>query len=191
MGSRAWSRNAAAIQGKPVSPTAPTNGQLLGYVSATGLWTPTAPAGATGERAASNTTSAAQSGNGDLQSLVLPAGALSADGDQLHIFAWGHAATVSGLIQVSFGATVVESHNFPGATCEFILHVFLVRTGATAQVACGSEIGGGATTIDPGVTRSTPAETLANAITIKTNSASITGGTLTLYGLTYYVQKAA
>lgn len=84
-------QNAVALQGVPVAVTAPTDTQLLEYVGATGLWTPTSVSIGTG----SVTQITMGSGLSSTQSPLTTAGTMSVDGSVVALLAAANAFTKS------------------------------------------------------------------------------------------------
>jgi hypothetical protein len=112
-------------------------------------------------------------GEDDLMTYELPAGTLAVDGQAVQVTAWGTFATNANvkLVRAYFGATGVlltiggHQPSNAGWRAQFTI----IRTGATAQVLVGQNIerdaAGSSFVFTPA--EATPAETLADAITIK------------------------
>jgi hypothetical protein len=125
-------------------------------------------------RSAADVTSSG-TGETDLKTYSLPAGTLSTNGDSVRVTVTGSAIgdTNSKTVRLYFGATVVLTYPITGADdTAWRMWAEITRTGATAQIACGQfdTVGSGA-----GFTTSAPAETLANAITIKMTGQAAVG----------------
>jgi len=109
-------------------------------------------------------------------SFSLPAGTLAVNGQALRLTAYGNAVTQNATPTIKFGATAVANLVVTaGNAFSFVIHV--VRTGATTQVS-GAVEGQATPTATMAVVRTTPAETLANAITIDFRGLVVAGGTL-------------
>jgi hypothetical protein len=132
-----------------------------------------------------STTSGPNSGTTetDLGTYSMPGGTLSVNGQKVRITAWGQIASNANLktIKLYFGSTVLITDNGTVNGAGFRLYGEVVRTGATTQVAHGISMM--QRTLLNGFT--SPAETLANAITIKATGQSAVGSNdLTLRGFT-------
>ena len=128
-----------------------------------------------GQRAA-NTSQVANVGAGedDLQTLTSTAGTLDANGEMIVIIAAGTTAANGNAktIKLYYGATVIASS---GATVwnnlPWVIIAVVIRTGAATQLAFGLVT---ASAIAPIIVApTTPGETCANAITIKTTGEGV------------------
>ena len=123
-----------------------------------------------------NSTNGNRNSTGDGQTIALPAGLLVNTGDCLEIEAVCVTSGLSGTVDLIFGGTTLATSGAlvtTTATIQFTGTV--IRTGATTQIAMGCcyyAAGGSSPAY------STPAETLANSITLKTAVASLTAGSL-------------
>jgi len=114
-----------------------------------------------------------------LTSYVLPAGTLAVNGQMLRITLNGDDITQNGTTNIRFGGTQISGHTVTLAN-QFRMQVILFRVGATAQSGDETFMQGNAT---PGnfagtMGQTSPAETLANAITIDFRGSVVSGGTL-------------
>lgn len=109
-----------------------------------------------------------------LSSFALPAGLLGVNGQSVRLIMRGVAVTQNAIPNIKFGATVVVTGTVTAAN-NYEIEVLVTRTGATTQIAIGTLQQGGAIT---STTRSSPAETLANAITVDFRGSVTSGGTL-------------
>ena len=167
------------------------NGQVT-FAGATGPQT--SFLGGTGTQAVQfagriNTDTSSQQNTGvgetTLHTFTLPANTLAANGQVIRVMTWGTFAPTGGskLVKCYFGATSVSANvsgSFGGTSVSYIIRFYIIRTGATAQVLfsensminLGSNAWAG-TGPNAGTFPATPAETLSNAIVIKTTG---TGG---------------
>lgn len=104
----------------------------------------------------------------DLQTRTLPAGHLAVDGWYVYISAAGDFSADAGAktVRLYFGATMVASNDVSGApvSLAWSLQAWVYRTGSATQLAVGTgQLGG----TRQSTIITTPAETLANAVTIK------------------------
>jgi alkyl sulfatase BDS1-like metallo-beta-lactamase superfamily hydrolase len=117
-----------------------------------------------------NTTAVGNVGSGedDLMSYAVAAGLLGTDGWGLEVLA-GFVCANNGnnkTIKLYFGATAVVTLGAGAFTAEdAVIRATIIRTGATAQVAIGDVVN--KSTAWAKAFYTAPAETLANAITIK------------------------
>ncbi len=128
-----------------------------------------------------NSTNVNRAADGDGQSIVLPAGLLVNTGDYVCIEAWAVPSGLSATnVTVDFGGTTLAGTG-PLTTSSFALcfEATVIRTGATTQIAMGRLI----TSTIGGAGYTTPAETLANTITVKTTVAGVTAGSVDFRGL--------
>lgn len=109
-----------------------------------------------------------------IASYSLPAGTLAVNGQALRITATGNDVTQNGVFKVVFGATTLVTAS-PTPTQAWTMQVYLVRTGATAQLAGGVSTIGGTSIAIP---RTLPAETLSGAVLIDFRGSVTSGGTL-------------
>lgn len=105
----------------------------------------------------------------NLTSYAVPAGAVAVNGRGLRVTAWGDGVSTADVTTIKgyFGATAVVTKVLTASQANTWRAEFeVVRTAATTQVATGCLFNGGtaATLVQ---SNSSPAETLANAITIK------------------------
>jgi len=110
----------------------------------------------------------------DLITIALPANLLDVNGNGIRLTAFGTcpATATTKRMRLYFGATVVSDTTAVtinnGA---WKLDAIIIRTGATAQIAQGTEFStqaaGPSTVVSSSTQFGTPAETLANAITVK------------------------
>lgn len=115
-----------------------------------------------------DTTSAGNVGGGEdtLMTFDLPADSLSTDGKVIRLTAWGKTGATANVktIKLHFGATVIRQ---VGASAindkDWLILGIVVRTGASAQDAIGTEIVDSVSLN----THSEPAEDTTGAITIK------------------------
>lgn len=140
-----------------------------------------------------NATTVTTTATGETDHIVetLPAGTLAANGDIVHIVAWGTGiVTGSGVWQVRlyFGSTIIGQFSGSGvATENWKVEAWVARTGASAQKATSQAFRG-----NSGVDhrQTTPAETLANAVTIKTTGANSSGlGTISVSTQALIIQR--
>lgn len=114
----------------------------------------------------------------DLQSYALAAGLLTTNGQSVRIRASGTfaATTRSRTARLYFGATQVGNSGptVNASVTAWLIDVIIHRTGAATQLAEGFTSNNfiNATTVTSGVVRATPAETLANSITVKATGQS-------------------
>lgn len=125
-----------------------------------------------------------------LASYTLPAGTLDADGEGVRITVKGHSSAGTGgagadngsQVNIKFGSTAVLLHGSIGETAQiawsFEVTILVQRTGAATQIGHGTIVTTNSTIGTVSVDRTTPAETLANAITIdfRGNAGTPTGG---------------
>ena len=113
-----------------------------------------------------------------LASFSLPGNTLLANNQQLRITIVGTETTQAGTINIKFGATAIC--NTPiAATNNFALTILVTRTGAATQLSNATvlaQVPASPGTV--GLIRTTPAETLANAITIDFRGSVTSGGSL-------------
>lgn len=110
-------------------------------------------------------------GEDDMIAETLEGGTLAANGQALRITAWGTFAANANnkRARLYFGATAVADTGVIAQNGgSWRLEALVVRTGATTQKASGMAASSDAATLGAKHTASTPAETLASNVTIKT-----------------------
>lgn len=119
-------------------------------------------------------------GEDTLMTYSLPANALSANGKAVRITAWGTTAANANTKthKLHFGSTAVATFSNTGSAQNWFFMATVVRTGAAAQEAfvwAGKGTSGNFALGD--VERTTPAEDVTAAITIKVTGQSTEGAT--------------
>lgn len=120
-------------------------------------------------------TAVALTSSGDGQAIVLPAGALSADGDAAEVFGWFslNANTACNVI-VQFGSTQLLNHHFPHTQGNGYFQARVVRTGSTSQKAfLAMRLWG-----HEAINQAWPTEDCSGAITIKARADPLSYGTV-------------
>lgn len=125
-----------------------------------------------------NTTAVGNVGGGtdDLITYSLPAATLGANGEGVLIITWGIGANVANAktVTLAFGATTLISASLVNGEADtWLLAALVFRTGAATQEAIAFKLKG-TTTANLDVSRTTPAETLSGAVTIKNTGAATT-----------------
>lgn len=110
----------------------------------------------------------------DLATYSLPAGSLATDGQAVKITAFGTVAANGNTktIRIYFGSTVIRARVTTANGVAWYFEGTVVRTSATAQKATADITISGP---GPAPEYTTPAETLANAVTIKVTGQNGTG----------------
>lgn len=151
-----------------LAPTSCANGQTSQWTGSTWACVNT------GFSVNTTSTASSQTAKQTLLSVALTAASMNVNGRCIRITGWGTAkATANNKTQtIDFGATTVAT---TGAVANnagvWRVEALVCRTSATAQAAVG---GGLSATTVAAPTNSTPAETLANAITIALTSTNVT-----------------
>ncbi len=109
-----------------------------------------------------------------VSSFSLPAAALAVNGQAVRLTMRGSAVTQAAIPNIKFGATVVATGTITAANV-YEIDAIVTRTGAATQIAVATIDNGTALSVN---SRTTPAETLANAITIDFRGSVTAGGTL-------------
>jgi hypothetical protein len=112
---------------------------------------------------------AADTSEDNLMTSALPANAMNVDGRGVRVTAWGDGVSTADVttLRAYFGATVVVSKVLTASQANTWRCVFeVLRTAATTQTATGTIYNGG-TANSTAQGNAAPAETLANAITVK------------------------
>lgn len=172
---------ASATSINKVTITAPATGATLTIPDGVTLTAPAASAGLSGIlHRTVNASGVGNSGTGetDLATYSLPAGALNADGDIVRISVYGSFANNANLktVKIYFGSTVISTPiSAANNTGTFQAIFFVARTGAATQFSWGrSGITNGTNENGNLNVSTTPAETLSGAVTIKVTGQSNT-----------------
>jgi hypothetical protein len=132
-------------------------------------------------------TSNSGSGETDIYTYTLPAGALNANGKALRVRAWGtKAANGNGITwKLYFGSTAVVNKSATTSGAMWFAEYTLIRTGAATQTALGtgwSNSGANATINVNGINVASPTETLSGTVTIKLTLQGVSSADATAAG---------
>lgn len=121
-------------------------------------------------------------GETDLLTYTLPASTLISNGQAVRVTSWGSLANNANAktIKIYFGATSITLYNSTGGNITWVVQMLVMRTGAASQAAV--IIGGVQSGAPIGLT-SSPAETLANAVVIKTTGTGVANNDIVNTGL--------
>ena len=129
------------------------------------------------ERVDTNQTVSGAGSPATLITYALRAGALAVTNQAIRIRAWGTTANNANAeaVRLSFGATIIQTLTLTiNSAAVWQLEALVFRTGAATEKAMGSVAFHGATA--SGALITTPAETLANAITVTLDCTQVAAG---------------